>query len=85
MVGHKKGDNNFSVNPFICYVNGLAKKEDFLNKPYGRLTILDDFEPWKNESDLKNILTAQTTGFNIKTGSVKTPPLPCILITNNND
>ena len=50
-----------------------------------RLTILDDFKPWQNGEDLKNVLTAQSTGLNIKTGTVKTPPLPCILITNEKE
>ena len=85
MVGHEKGDNNFATNPFINYVNGFARKEDFENKLHSRLTILDDFKPWQNGEDLKNLLTAQSTGLNIKTGTVTTPPLPCILITNSND
>ena len=85
MVGHEKGDNNFAANPFINYVNGFARKEDFENKLHSRLTILDDFKPWQNGEDLKNVLTAQSTGLNIKTGTVKTPPLPCILITNSDD
>ena len=85
MVGQKKGDNNFQANPYLIYVNGYAEKEDFENKPDARLIILDDFEPWQNHNDLKNLLTAQSTGLNIKKGSVRTPPLPCVLITNDVD